>query len=140
MTSGFFQTPKPQSDKVSVEEGEKEDNESLFRSSLKGFFTGQKKAPDSNMSMTTWSSEHEEAEFLNENDRFAANSKSKEKKSNMFLGWHGDQCEAKNIGQLIQEFKTESDFFKSTIKKVVRKSDLIYFRIFASGWADMAKS
>ncbi len=76
----------------------------MFRSSLKGFFTGGKKTDSEDGDSTrasSWSS------YMGNPVEVV-----KKKRNFMYSGKSGDNLKAKDIHQLINDFKTDSDLFK----------------------------
>lgn len=97
-----------------------DDSDSVFRSSLKGFFTGRKKIESHTIydSSSSTRETNEYSSLVSNNDRaFSGNPLKalKHNRKNMFSNYGGsDIVEAKGIEQLINDFtSTASDFKKS---------------------------
>lgn len=103
--SSFFFKPDEENIRNS-EQKVKEDQsmETMFRSSLKGFFTGKKEDDDTTTRASSRSS------------YVGIPVKAVQKKWNFLYGGSGDNLEAKEIHELISEFKQSSDVLKQQMR------------------------
>lgn len=106
-STGFFSAQDRPQSSMDVKE-ETNPNEDMFRSSLKGFFTGGKKGEedgDFSTRASSWSS------YIGNPAQIV-----KQKRNFLYSGKSGDQLKTKDIHQLINDFKTDQDLFKEQVK------------------------
>lgn len=100
-----------------------DDSDSLFRSSLKGFFTGRstQKSTIHNSAFSTRETNEYSSLVENNDQAFAGNPLKalKHKRKNMFVEYGAaDLVEAKGIEQLINDFSSSASNFKNSMRSI----------------------